>query len=277
MTEITAQTKLLAVIGHPISHSLSPQIHNGFAAALELPYAYLAFDIEPTQLMAFIEASRLLGMAGFNVTMPHKEAILPHLDILAASAQRYGAVNTVAVRDGKLCGYNTDGDGFLMSLKNAGLAPQQQGALILGAGGAARAVALALAQEGAAVHMVSRRADRLPPLHPAVRYCSWQALSREAANCSLLVNATPLGMAGTKEDFADLSFLDTLPANAVVYDLIYRPQQTKLLKAAHSLGLKTMNGLAHLYCQAALSFAIFSGQTPPLDLIRKGIGDDDRS
>lgn len=272
MPGITGETRLLALIGHPVSHSLSPQIHNRFAACLGLPYVYLAFDVVPDGLGRFIDAARLLGIAGFNVTMPLKESIIPYLDAVGDEAGLCGAVNTVVIKDGGLYGYNTDGEGFALSLERDGFGFLGKRALILGAGGAAKAVALALARKGMSVCMASRNPDGAARIGEA-GYCHWDNIADEAVGRHLLVNATPLGMRGVDGNFSDLSFLDGLAPDAVVYDLIYSPRETALLRAALRKGLRAMNGISHLVCQAALSFELFTGTAPPqeavMDLLRK--------
>lgn len=263
---INGETALLAVIGHPVKHSLSPHIQNHFIEATRLPYAYLAFDIEPGQVKEFARASLLLGMAGFNVTMPFKEEIIPCIDVMDSKAAMYGAVNTVVVRERRLYGYNTDGDGFLLSLAHHQYQLTQGKALILGAGGAARTVAMALAQNGVNVCVAARRPEEAKKMMErsglALNYCHWDAIRENAADCSLIVNGTPLGMHGTDKEFDDLSFLDMLPSGAFVYDLIYAPRETKFLSRAKNRGLTAVNGLSHLICQAALAYALFTGIMP---------------
>ena len=258
---ITGETRLLAVIGHPVSHSLSPFIHNRLADTLDLPYAYLAFDILPDSIGQFMDAARSLGIAGFNVTMPLKERILPHMDGLSMAARECGAVNTVLWQDGKFTGHNTDGEGFILSLGRAGF-HRAGDALILGAGGAARAVALALREAGWNVSIASRRNAM-----PDFPWIPWEDIRYAAANKLLVVNATPLGMPN-HAPFPDVSFLDALPPNALVYDLLYEPRETLLLRAAKQKGLETMNGLPHLMCQAVLSFALFTGVSPGENLVQ---------
>ena len=263
---ITGETRLLAVIGHPIAHSLSPQIHNQLAEALNLPYAYMAFDVEPGAEGRFMDSARVLGVAGFNVTMPLKESILPYLDDIDLEARGYGAVNTVVLRDGRLTGCNTDGQGFLASLSHAGFSKKGR-ALVLGAGGAAKAVALALCAAGWDVCVASRReADFLSVGDPRLTWRPWADSGQAAEGCALLVNATPLGMTG-REDFGCLSFLSALSKGALVYDLLYHPRETTLLRQAAAMGFPTMNGLPHLVHQAALSFALFTGHMPGAGLI----------
>jgi len=263
---ITGETTLLAVIGHPVRHSLSPQIQNHFIQSTRLPYAYLAFDIEPGQVKEFTKAALLLGMAGFNVTMPFKEEIIPCIDVMDSKAAMYKAVNTVVVRERRLYGYNTDGDGFLLSLAHHKYQLTQGKALILGAGGAARTIAMALAQNGVNVRIAARRPEEakkiIAPSGLALDYCPWDSIRENAADCSLIVNGTPLGMYEMNKEFDDLSFLDALPSGAFVYDLIYAPRETKFLSYARNRGLTVINGLSHLIHQAALAYALFTGIMP---------------
>lgn len=261
MPDITAETRLLAVIGSPIRHSLSPRIQNHFVrrAGLEGKYAYLAFDITPESLPTFIMGARAMGIAGFNVTMPLKEHVAPLLDELDASASD-GAVNTVFERNGRLIGANTDGAGFVMSLTLSEQALPKR-AMILGAGGSARVIAAALLMAGVGITVASRRAVRFGIEDERISYCMWDEFPGLLSGHDLLVNATPLGMEGAeKGDFADFGFLEALPGDAAVYDLIYAPRRTKLLKESMRRGLQIQNGLSHLVCQAALSFAWFTGR-----------------
>jgi shikimate dehydrogenase len=267
MSSLTGKTKLLAVIGHPIRHSRSPFIHNAWAEDTGSPYAYLAFDVVPEHLGAFAEAARILPIAGFNLTMPLKELILPYLDVIDPVARACGAVNTVAVREGLLYGYNTDGPGFIRALETLPFTPAGQKVLLLGTGGAAKSVALALAEKGAEVVLASRHPYSLPPLGAGLSCAHWDNLPEAAQESQLLVNATPLGMQGQGQDFAQLDFLAALPPGAPVVDLIYDPPQTRLLQAAKTLGHPTMNGLPHLVYQAALAFTVFTGVSPEADHI----------
>ena len=256
MCEINGRTKLLAVVGRPVSHSLSPRIHNAFARHHGLPYVYISFDIGPESLKEFADAARLLGMGGFNLTMPHKERILPFLDEIDPQAQEFGAVNTVAVKDGKLKGYNTDGKGFVQSIGHVGGLPKS--ALVLGAGGAGKAAARALAQNGVDVAVAARRAEGLSP---DIEYAPWGHAAEAARGRELLVNATPLGMRGF-DDFDGFPFLDALKDGAAVCDLIYEPRETSLLRAARAKGFRAVNGIPLLVWQAALAFRHFTGVMP---------------
>lgn len=250
--------KLMCLAGSPVSHSLSPFIHNTFAREAGLPYAYLAFDILKEQAEAFTGAVRLLKMAGCNVTMPLKEAVIPFLDDLDESAKRVGAVNTIVNRGDRLTGFNTDGAGFLRSLDGFELKPNAK-AVILGNGGAAKSVAAALVNAGAEVFIAVRtpRNDI-----PGTSVVPWEHLKDVVSGVSLLVNATPLGMDGHPDTFENLGFLGGLSHGALVYDLIYAPGETALLREARAAGFKTSNGLPMLVYQAALAFSLITGQYP---------------
>lgn len=240
----------LCVIGDPVAHSLSPSIHAALLAQHGLTGQYGAVTVRPDELAAFVAMARAGGYDGFNVTMPHKQAILPLLDAVEGDARLMGAVNTVVVRHGRAVGYNTDGGGFMRSLP---FAPVGKHALVLGSGGAAAAVSLALRSAGAAVTVCCRHPERAACLSADVR--PWQTLSTAAAECDLLVNATPLGMAG-QETFRDFGFLTR--CRGLVYDLVYEPRETALLAAARARGLPVVGGLALLHAQAELAFQLFT-------------------
>jgi shikimate dehydrogenase len=193
----------------------------------------------------FFSAAKTLDMLGFNVTMPLKQHIIPYLDVLDILAERCGAVNTVLIRNGKFIGCNTDGEGFIASLNSF----KPDTALILGHGGAAKAVAEALKLYGTQVHQLSLRTE-------------WEDLSEWARHSALIVNATPLGMSGCKQ-FKNFKFLDH--TNALIYDLVYNPRETELLAAASERGLKTLDGIALLTAQAVLAFEKFTGKRPNLN------------
>ena len=235
----------LCVIGDPVRHSRSPAIHAALMEQAGIAGTYEAVTVCTGELAAFVERARAGDYDGFNVTMPHKEAIIPLLDGLAPSAAAIGAVNTVVVRHGQAIGCNTDGEGFIRSLP---FTPKR--ALVLGNGGAAKAVCYALRQHSVETVVCCRhpRKDELP----------WEKLHQAVQDTELLINATPLGMTG-KPDFSDIRFLQQLPAGAVVYDLIYEPQKTALLRQAEELGYPVIGGLALLHSQAKLAFDLFTG------------------
>jgi shikimate dehydrogenase len=257
--------KKLCVIGDPVLHSKSPLIQNTMLRALGLDYEYLCQPVTRDELPGWIDRVRAEGWAGFNATMPHKQALLPYLDALDEDAQLYGAVNTVCNQGGKLYGYNTDGAGFARALTGAGIPIEGRRFALLGAGGAAKAVALKLAQQGAAQVVICNRtaekaqalADHAPEVMSTAGF-SPRALSAAAGGCDVLINCTNLGMHGSP-GFDSLDFLDALPAGAPVCDLIYHPLETALLKRAREQGHPTMNGLPLLIHQAILSLEHFTG------------------
>lgn len=260
--------KQLFVIGDPVAHSLSPLLHQAMIDQTGAAYRYAVRTVCPEELPAFVRWAKDGGCAGFNVTMPHKEAILPLLDEVDATAASCGAVNTVCIREGRAIGHNTDGTGFLDSLAGQGFYPQGRTVLLLGAGGAAKAVGHALAAAGAGrIIVCARRLERAAALAAQLPGCgegivlAQDAIQQAAAACDLLVNATPLGMAGSPA-FAGLNFLQALPPHAVVYDLVYHPRRTALLEAAARQGLRTVGGIDLLIRQAVRAFTFFTGETP---------------
>ncbi len=265
LIELTNTAKKLCIIGDPVTHSKSPVLQNAMCQALGLDYVYLCQPVKPEALADFLAAAKTLGYAGFNATMPFKELLVPYLDELDPLAAKLGAVNTVCIRDGKLYGYNTDCPGFVQALLDRGFHAKGKRVLLLGAGGAAKAVAVGLADAGASVVTVANRtrskAEAVAALIPgqgAVTDWTDQDLAQAAAECDLLVNATCLGMAG-QEKFADLSFLKALPAEAMAADLIYHPIETELLKEAKALGHRTMPGGPLLIHQAIFALEHFTG------------------
>ena len=260
--------KQLFVIGDPVAHSLSPLLHQTMIDQTGAAYRYDVRTVRPEELPAFVRWAKDGGCAGFNVTMPHKEAILPLLDEVDATAASCGAVNTVCIREGRAIGHNTDGTGFLDSLAGQGFYPQGRTVLLLGAGGAAKAVGHALAAAGAGrIIVCARRLERAAALAAQLPGCgegivlAQDAIQQAAAACDLLVNATPLGMAGSPA-FAGLDFLQAMPPHAVVYDLVYHPRRPALLEAAARQGLRTVGGIDLLIRQAVRAFTFFTGETP---------------
>lgn len=256
--------KRLCVIGDPVLHSRSPLIQNAMIRSLGLDYVYSAETVRKGELQDFLSKAGGAGFVGFNATMPHKEALVPRMDVLSKDAAECGSVNTVCIKDDKLYGYSTDGTGFLRSLTDAEIPVEGRKILLLGAGGAAKAVSLKLADAGAAsvtvCNRTAERAGQLCRLRPGVLRAadfSRQTLLRCAQDASLLVNCTSLGMLGTAGQFEDFGFLDALPAGAAVYDLIYSPPETLLLKQAKNRGLAAFSGLGMLLHQAVCALEHF--------------------
>lgn len=267
--ELINTTKKLCVIGDPVLHSKSPLIHNTMLAALGLDYVYLCQPLPRGSAADWLQCAKLAGYAGFNATMPHKEVLFPLMDETDEDARLYRAVNTVCIKNGRVYGYNTDGRGFLRALEDLDTTPQGKTVLLLGAGGAARAVALKLVQQGAkAVFVCNRTVEKAAALcahAPLGRLApagfDSATLRRLAARADLVVNCTSLGMEGTQGQFEDLAFLEALPDGVPVFDLIYAPAETELLRRARELGHPTANGLGMLVYQAVFALEHFTDTT----------------
>lgn len=261
---VTGATRLAAVIGSPVRHSRSPRIHNAAFTALDLDWVYVALDVAPGRGFDAVRALATLGIAGVNVTMPHKADAARACDELTDVARALESVNTVLLRpDGSLLGDSTDGEGFLRSVADAALDPTGRSVLVLGAGGAARAVAAALVRHGASVSVAARRADAASALVarvPGTRAVAWPDEGPVAAE--VVVNATPIGMAG------DGSVPFEPRAGQWVVDLVYHPIETALIKRATDVGAHPIGGLGMLVHQAALSFERFTGRSAPLAAMR---------
>ena len=258
----------LAVIGDPIDHSLSPLVHSTILKNLGIDYEYEKVQVKKGELGSFLEYAKEKKFDGFNLTMPHKVDILPYLWEIDEEAERYGAVNTVKVKDGKLYGYNTDADGYVQSIKTLGIEIDKKNVVIMGAGGVVQTLALKTAIEGAnEISIMNRTLSKAEEISKMVeiktgKKCDFGGLEvaqlkEKMTNCHILINATPLGMHSVNKDFEDLSFINELPKEAVVSDLIYNPQKTTLLKKTEQLGYKTINGLGMLVFQAILADKIY--------------------
>lgn len=279
----TATTALYGLLGSPVEHSLSPAMMTAAFDARAIDAAYLAFDVRPDGLAAAVAGLRTLGARGVNVTLPHKEAVVPLVDELASSARAVGAVNTIVNERGRLVGHNTDASGFVEALREAGADPRDGHAVLLGAGGSARAVAAGLARAGAssitiagrAVARAQQIAEALAAQHPGPRL---RAASLEAAGLcepqtSLVVNCTPAGMQGGPDGDALAAGvpLHALARDAVVVDLVYRPSETPLLRRAAGQGLRTVGGLTMLLHQGAAAFQLWTGRAAPLEAMRRAL------
>lgn len=258
----------LCVIGDPVAHSRSPRIQSAMLTALGRSGTYTAQQVPADGLEAFLERVRAGEFTGCNATMPHKQSLCGLVDRLDESAAQTGSVNTVCLRDGQLWGYSTDGDGFTAALEELGCPATGRSAVILGAGGAARSILPALIRAGVShVTVCARRADKAAALcapfasRADLAGFSSDALADAARSAQLLINCTNLGMTGQGQ-FSDLSFVEHLPGDAVVCDLIYHPAETELLRRARARGLTHMNGLPMLVWQGVLALEQFLGGTP---------------
>lgn len=270
--------KRAGVIGYPLGHSISPAVFQAAFDASGVDARYEAWETEPDQLDGRLNALRGDDFLGGNVTIPHKEAVVPLLDRLDSTAERVRAVNTIANETGRLAGYNTDVAGFSRALReDSGFDAKSKLTAIIGAGGAARAVALALIEAGAATILITgrspRRADRicadlrgLTPSGTTITWAHWGdgVFLTYLPAAGLIVNCTPVGTQGSESE--GMSPLDAalLPPGSVVFDLVYNPPETPLLKAAKQRGAKPVSGLGMLVYQAAESFRVWTGQDAPV-------------
>ncbi len=278
---ITGTTKLLGVIGNPIEHSLSPLMHNAALANLELDYVYLPFPIESHNLAKALDGFAAIGVVGFNATIPHKQAIIPLLSKIEPIAQAVGAVNTVVRQDDKWIGTNTDVEGFIAPLKSLDRDWSQMSAVVLGNGGAARAVVAGCTQLGcASVHVVGRNLQKLSefrdswkdsPIQVNLQTHQWDSLPKIISAANLLINTTPIGMYPQIENSPVNAELFThLSQDAITYDLIYNPSPTKFLQYARQADKIIIDGLEMLVQQGAAALKIWLCQeTAPVEVMRQ--------
>lgn len=259
----------LAVIGCPISHSKSPVIHTSVMKELGIEYEYNAVEVREGELESFVKRVRTENIDGFNITMPHKTEIMKYLDELDVEAERYNSVNTVRNKNGKLYGYNTDADGYVMSLKEYETEFRDKNVLILGAGGVVNTLSLKAVYENAnSITILNRTTEKAKRICDFVESLTGRKLkfggfeteiiANNAKTADIIINATPLGMHGIEADYSDLSFFKELKNGAVVSDLVYNPEETSFLKAAREKGFKTFNGLGMLIYQALLADRIYT-------------------
>jgi shikimate dehydrogenase len=279
---ITGKTQLLGVMGYPIKHSLSPVMHNAAINHLGLDYAYVPLAIEPQNLEQAVLGLRAIDWQGFNVTIPHKQAIMAHLTEISPIAQAVGAVNTVWRTAAGWGGGNTDITGFLAPLQQLGWPWPNAVAIVLGCGGAARAVVAALRELNCGeIWIVGRDVEKLAefqaswqnsPLPVNLQISHWEKMEMLLAHADLVVNCTPIGMTSQQGDSPlSIDQIQKLPINAIVYDLIYHPRPTQFLKMASEHGCMAIDGLEMLIYQGAAALEIWSGQEAPVDVMRQAI------
>jgi shikimate dehydrogenase len=272
----TGATRVAGVIGDPVRHSLSPALHNAAFAALGLDWTYLAFPVPAGRVREALVGAMAMGIEGLSVTMPHKSAVAEALGRCSPTAAILGAVNTVVRRHDELIGESTDGQGFLAALRSEpGFDPSGRRCLVIGAGGAARAVVLALAQAGAAeVVVVNRTVERGRAAAALAGPVGRVGRGAEIEDMDLVVHATPVGMTvgatpiGESADRAPLVEAGRLGPGQVVVDLVYHPATTALMEAARRQGATAVNGVGMLVHQAALAFELWTGHEAPLAVMR---------
>lgn len=280
--DISGETRLLCLLGDPVSHSLSPKMHNAAFAYLGLNYAYLAFRSNEAELPSVVAGLRALNAKGFNVTMPNKKSIMALLDEVTPEARMIGSVNTVSNENGRLIGYNTDGKGFVRDLQENGVSIGGAKIVMAGAGGAARSVAIQLALDGAAEitilnRTVGKAIDICEVIGRNIPRCKVEAsglveseLIERISRADILINSTALGM-HPDEEKSIISGPDFLRPSLIVADFIYKPRKTKLLQMAEQAGCKAINGLGMLLWQGAEAFKIWTGADMPVNIVKSTV------
>ena len=283
MKQITGYTKLTGLLGSPVSHSISPMMHNEAFQQLDLDYVYLAYDVDTEHLKSAVDGLRTRNARGFNLSMPNKNAMCELCDSLSPAAEIIGAVNTVVNDDGHLTGHTTDGSGYMRALREDGHDIMGKKITVLGAGGAATSIFVQAALDGVSeISIFSRRSkffERAESIIAVLRertdckinlydFDNESILRREISESALLVNATSVGMAPNVEQsiITDSSFFHK---DLIVSDVIYNPRETKLLKLAREAGCQTQNGLYMLLYQGAEAFKLWTGKEMPVELIKK--------
>lgn len=271
---LSGKTKLIGILGWPVEHSFSPAIHNAAFAALNLNYAYVPLPTKPENLRQAIDGLKAMGFSGANVTIPHKVKVMEYLDIIDPTAKIIGAVNTIKIEAGKTIGYNTDAEGFIESLRKRDIKIQDSTVLILGAGGAARAVVCGLLSHGtkqvsiaarsidkAAKFVSSFESDRLLGIS-----LTDEQFTSVLFESDIIINTTPIGMSPLIDDEPSLDW-SKVKQKVVVCDLIYNPLRTKFLARAAALGHVTISGDGMLAEQGALAFELWTGKTAPRNIM----------
>jgi len=277
LSRIDAKTKVCAVIGNPVEHSLSPAIHNAAFEALGLDYAYVAFRVE--DIAGAMAGVRALGnFRGLSVTIPHKLSIMDHLDEIEEAARNIGSVNTVLKEDGILKGSSSDGPGALKALRDNGAAPESKRVLILGSGGAARAVTFTLAMmdnppEISILGVIPDELDRLlrdlkEKTRASVGGCNMDddSLRKGVSDADIIIHCTPVGMHPKTED--TLVAKELLRPDHAVFDIVYTPRETRLLREAKAVGCKTIPGFEMNVNQAVVQVELWTGKSAPVDVMR---------
>jgi shikimate dehydrogenase len=274
---ISGKTRVCGVIGDPIEHTLSPTMHNAAFNHLRLDFVFLAFRVKAAELENAMRGMRGLGIHGLNVTMPHKIAVAKYLDEVDPTAKFLGSVNTILNEDGRLLGFNTDGVGALKALRENSVNPDGKKLLLLGAGGAAKAIAYALAKEVGELCVLNRASEKAKELSEVLSRTfgkkivgdalSSGAIQRNLQDSDILINATSVGMHPNISQ--SLVAPQWLKSDLCVMDIVYNPVETKLVKDAKAAGAHVVSGVEMLLYQGAASFEIWTGVSAPIEVMRK--------
>lgn len=280
--EIKATTRIYGIFGHPVSQSLSPAMHNAAFGHLGLDCVYLAFDVEPKNIDRAVSSIRNLGLCGVNVTIPHKQSVMAGLDEIAPEASMVGAVNTIVNENGRLKGYNTDISGVLRAIDcELGFVPLGKNIFIVGAGGAARAVIVAMCTGGARSVAIGNRtclkaqklSEEFSPRFESVGFSvapleDEERVAQMMGQADIVINCSSAGMGDIKPLCLPLDLLDE---NCVVYDLVYKPPITPLVGDSRALGLRAESGLGMLLYQGVDAFEIWTGEDAPVEVMREAL------
>jgi len=279
--EISGKTRVCGIIGDPVEHSLSPAMHNAAFQKLKLDFVYVAFKVGRDKLREAIVGAKSLDIRGLNVTMPHKNAVMKHLDEIDPMARSIGAVNTILNDKGKLIGYNTDGIGALKALKESDISLNGKKLLLLGAGGAGKAIAFHMAEEVQELKILNRTTSKAKDLAEVLcrkfgkkidgNTLSATTIKKELADADIVVNATSVGM-HPKDDQSPI-VPSWLRPNLCVMDIVYNPIETKLVKDARSVGAKVVSGVEMLVYQGVASFEIWTNRPAPVKVMKQAILD----
>lgn len=273
------RAELTGVFGDPVDDNPTGVVEEAAFAAKNLNYRYLTIKVLPENLRKAMDSVKIFGMKGINLTMPHKIKVLPYLDELSPAAEIIGAVNTVIQKEGKLFGENTDGKGFVTALKNSGETLDKKNVTILGAGGAARAIAVECALNGAAhINIINRSIEKGEELASLIqmktdssaKYLNWKNNMAIPSDTDILINATSIGFSPNVTDKPDIDYT-TITPEMCVCDVIFNPAETIFLKSAAENGAKTITGLGMLVQQAALNFTLWTGVEAPVDVMEDAL------
>lgn len=273
------RAELTGVFGDPVDDNPTGVVEEAAFAAKNLNYRYLTIKVLPEDLGKAMDSVKIFGMKGINLTMPHKIKVLPYLDELSPAAEIIGAVNTVIQKEGKLFGENTDGKGFVTALKNSGETLDKKNVTILGAGGAARAIAVECALNGAThINIINRSIEKGEELASLIqmktdssaKYLNWKNNMEIPSDTDILINATSIGFSPNVTDKPDIDYT-TITPEMCVCDVIFNPAETIFLKSAAENGAKTITGLGMLVQQAALNFTLWTGVEAPVDVMEDAL------
>ncbi len=279
MQPIDAKTQVCAIFGHPVGHSLSPAIHNAAFEACHLPYVYVAHDVEPGHVLRALDGTRVMGYRGLSITIPHKVTALEGMDEVDETARIIGCINTVVNEEGRLHGSNSDGFGALSALREAGADPEGSRTLVLGSGGAARAIAVTISREAPPESMaiLGVKKEELELLardvqHKGQSHVSWGQLTADSLRAELemadiLLHCSPIGM--HPNDDQSLVPPELLGEGLAVFDAVYNPRRTKLIQDAENAGCKTILGLEMFLGQAFVQFELWTGHQAPRKVMRQ--------